>query len=193
MSSHAGIRLIVGLGNPGAEYESTRHNAGAWFVEALCSLNSIALKTDNKLFSRVGKLPGTTDCRLMIPSTYMNESGKSVLAVAQYFKIQPHEILVAHDELDFPVGNIKIKQGGGHWGHNGLRDIIRCLGNKDFYRLRIGINHPGHKDRVTGHVLNKPSAADRTQIDDAISQAVSIVPLLCEGKYQRATNQLHSD
>ena len=145
------IKLIVGLGNPGPQYEQTRHNAGAWYVNALAHDYSIPLQLETKFFGHVGRgMIGNSDCRLLIPNTFMNLSGKAVGALATFYKILPDEILVAHDELDIDPGTVKLKQSGGHGGHNGLRDIISALANnRDFYRLRIGIGHPGNKSQVT--------------------------------------------
>lgn len=154
------IKLIVGLGNPGAQYENTRHNAGFWCLQEVARNYNIALKADKKHQGAIGKgLIGSQTCWLLAPTTFMNLSGVAVSSLANFHKIKPQEILVLHDEIDLPTGCIKLKQGGGHGGQNGLRDIITRLGNqKDFYRLRIGIDHPGHKDKVTGHVLGKPKS-----------------------------------
>ena len=161
------IKLIVGLGNPGSEYRGTRHNAGADFVEELARQCSTSLQGESKFFGLAGRVTlSGHDLRLLIPTTFMNRSGKAVAAMAGFFKIAPEEILVAHDELDIPPGTARFKQGGGHGGHNGLRDIVPALGNnKDFYRLRIGIGHPGHASKVTGYVLGAPSQVDRTRMD----------------------------
>ncbi len=188
------IQLIVGLGNPGAEYEQTRHNAGAWYVQELARQNGISLAPDKKFFGLVGKghIAGQA-CVLLLPTTFMNRSGKAVAAVAQFYKWSANQILVAHDELDLPIGSAKFKQGGGHGGQNGLRDIISCLANdKSFYRLRVGIGHPGHKDRVTGHVLGKPSASDRLVLDRVIDKAIDTTTDFLSGDHAKAMNQLHS-
>ena len=188
------IKLIVGLGNPGSEYRGTRHNAGADFVEALARRYGATLQAESKFFGLSGRVTlSGHDLRLLIPTTFMNRSGKSVAAMAQFFKIAPGEILVAHDELDIPAGRARFKQGGGHGGHNGLRDIVPALGNnKNFHRLRIGIGHPGHASRVTGYVLGAPSADDRRRIDDCIDEAVAALPLLLDGDTTRAMTRLHS-
>lgn len=188
------IKLIVGLGNPGSEYRGTRHNAGADFVEALARQCGTSLQAETKFYGLTGRVTlSGHDLRLLIPTTFMNLSGKSVAAMGQFFKLAPEEMLVAHDELDLPPGTAKLKQGGGHGGHNGLRDIIPALGNnKDFYRLRIGIGHPGHASKVTGYVLGAPSQADRTAIDACIDEAIATLPLLLDGDKTKAMTRLHS-
>ena len=188
------IKLIVGLGNPGSEYRGTRHNAGADFVEELARQCSSVLQPESKFYGLAGRVTlSGHDLRLLIPTTFMNRSGKSVAAIAQFFKIAPEEILVAHDELDIPPGAARFKQGGGHGGHNGLRDIVPALGNsKDFYRPRIGIGHPGHASKVTGYVLGAPSQVDRTRIDASIDEAIAALPLLLDGDGTKAMTRLHS-
>ena len=186
------IKLIVGLQNPGSAYEHTRHNAGGWFVKALAQRNSLNFKMEKKLSSELSEL--NTDgqkCRISIPATYMNHSGQAVVAIAQFFRIDVHEILVVHDELDLPPGRIKLKTGGGHGGHNGLRDICSKLGNGNFHRLRIGIGHPGHKDLVHNYVLGKPSIADRQLIVDAIDRGIAQIPTIIKGHMAEAMNQLN--
>jgi peptidyl-tRNA hydrolase, PTH1 family len=190
----AGIRLIVGLGNPGPQYAKTRHNVGAWFIQQLADQHHVELKFDSKLHGSSVKLNDYTQpIHLFTPDTFMNESGQAILAIAHYYKIVPENILIAHDEIDFTVGQIKIKAAGGHGGHNGLRDTIQKLSSKDFYRLRIGVGHPGHKDKVTGHVLNKPSQPDEQLIYSAIDEACRIVPQLVSGQFEQAQLQLHSN
>jgi peptidyl-tRNA hydrolase, PTH1 family len=188
------IKLIVGLGNPGSEYRGTRHNAGADFVEQLARQCATTLQAESKFYGMAGRLNlSGHDLRLLIPTTFMNRSGKAVAAMAQFFKIAPGEILVAHDELDIPPGTARFKRGGGHGGHNGLRDIVPALANnKDFYRLRIGIGHPGHASRVTGYVLGAPSQVDRTRIDAAIDEAIASLPMLLDGDDTKAMTRLHS-
>jgi len=188
------IQLIVGLGNPGGEYRGTRHNAGADFVAALARDGGIALQTESKFAGMAGRMRvDGTELRLLIPGTFMNRSGRAVAAMAGFYKIPPEAILVAHDELDLPAGTARFKRGGGHGGHNGLRDIIPALGNnREFYRLRIGIGHPGHASQVTGYVLGAPSKADRERIDAAIAEAIATLPLLLEGNESRAMTRLHS-
>jgi PTH1 family peptidyl-tRNA hydrolase len=188
------IRLIVGLGNPGAEYEQTRHNAGAWLVERLARQEGISLSPDKKFFglSGKGRIAGP-ECFLLLPTTFMNRSGQSVAALANFYKIKPNEILVAHDELDMPAGVAKFKTGGGHGGQNGLRDIIAQLGNqKDFHRLRVGIGHPGDKSLVTGHVLGRASKAEQQSIDHVIDEAICVLPDAISGDLAKAMNRLHS-
>jgi PTH1 family peptidyl-tRNA hydrolase len=189
-----GIDLIVGLGNPGQQYENTRHNAGAWFVESIAHKYNVQLKNDPKYKGHTGRARiNDQDVRLLIPSTFMNLSGQSVAPLANFFKIPPERILVAHDELDLPPGTGKLKQGGGHGGHNGLRDIISQLGNnKNFARFRIGIGHPGSSDKVTGFVLGKAPSKEQQLIDDIINEAISVLPELVTGNANKAMNQLHS-
>ncbi len=190
----AGIQLIVGLGNPGAKYEETRHNAGAWLVTGLANDNNISLRKNAKFHGYTAQtdIKGH-ECHLLIPTTYMNLSGQAVQAIADYYKIPPHAILIAHDELDLPAGTVRLKFDGGHGGHNGLKDIISHLNTKQFYRLRIGIGHPGNRDDVVDYVLKNPSLADRRLIDDALLDAEKILPLVCQGEFQKAMHQLHSD
>lgn len=188
------IKLIVGLGNPGAEYENTRHNAGFWFIYQVSRQENIPLSPDKKFFGLVGKgqINGQT-CWLLTPTTFMNKSGQAVAALANFYKIKPNEILVVHDELDMPPGVAKFKTGGGHGGQNGLRDIIAQLGNQNgFHRLRVGIGHPGDKSRVTGHVLGKASLSEQKQIDSVIDEAVRVLPMAISGELPKAMNQLHS-
>ena len=188
------IKLIVGLANPGAEYAQTRHNAGAWYVQELARICGVSLVADSKYFGLTARavLHGK-DVRLLIPSTYMNLSGKSVGALANFFRILPEEILVAHDELDMPPGVAKFKLGGGHGGHNGLKDIIAKLANdKGFYRLRIGIGHPGDKNLVSNYVLGKASPTDQGLIDAAIDEAVRSTEILFKQDMTKAMHRLHS-
>ena len=188
------IKLIAGLGNPGSEYRGTRHNAGADFVEELARQCGATLSAESKFSGLAGRITyAGHDLRLLIPTTFMNRSGKAVAAMAQFFKIAPEEILVAHDELDIPAGTARFKQGGGHGGHNGLRDIVPALGNnKNFHRLRIGIDHPGHASKVSGYVLSRPSQVDRDRIDASIDEAISALPLLLDGDATKAMTRLHS-
>ncbi|HIF9491337.1 TPA: aminoacyl-tRNA hydrolase [Photobacterium damselae] len=188
------IRLLVGLANPGQEYAKTRHNAGAWVVEELAQVHNVTLREDAKYFGLTGRITTNgQDLRLLIPTTFMNLSGKSVAALAKFFQIQPEEILVAHDELDLPPGVAKFKKGGGHGGHNGLRDIISKMGNnKDFYRLRIGIGHPGDKNKVAGFVLGKAPAKEQELIDAAVDEAVRCMDILLKDGLSKAQNRLHS-
>lgn len=188
------IRLLVGLANPGAEYAKTRHNAGAWVVEELARAHNISLREESKYFGQTGRIQANGhDLRLLIPSTFMNLSGKSVAALANFYQIKPEEILVAHDELDLPPGVAKLKKGGGHGGHNGLRDIISKMGNnKDFYRLRVGIGHPGDKNKVSGFVLGKAPAKEQDNIDAAVDEAVRCMDVLLKDGLNKAQNRLHS-
>jgi len=188
------IKLIVGLGNPGSQYRGTRHNAGADFSEELARISAGTLRPEARFFGLAGQITlAGHELRVLIPTTFMNRSGKAVAAMATFYKIAPQQILVAHDELDIPPGSARFKRGGGHGGHNGLRDIIPALGNdNDFYRLRIGIGHPGHASRVTGYVLGAPSAEDRLRIDASISEAISALPLLLAGDEIKARTRLHS-
>lgn len=188
------IKLIVGLGNPGSEYRGTRHNAGADFVAELARVGGGSLHPESRFFGLADRISfGGHDVRLLVPTTFMNRSGQSVAAMASFFKIAPEQILVAHDELDIQPGNARFKRGGGHGGHNGLRDIIPALGNnKEFHRLRIGIGHPGHASRVSAYVLSRPSAQDRERIDASITEAIGALPLLLEGDATKAMTRLHS-
>ncbi|WP_192456986.1 aminoacyl-tRNA hydrolase [Musicola keenii] len=188
------IKLIVGLANPGAEYAATRHNAGAWYVDQLAEAYRQPLKEESKFFGYTSRLQmAGQDVRLLVPTTFMNLSGKAVAAIATFYRIQPEEILVAHDELDLLPGVAKLKLGGGHGGHNGLKDIISKLGNNpNFHRLRIGIGHPGDKNKVVGFVLGKPSAPEQTLIDQAIDEAVRCTEVLMKEDMIRAMNRLHA-
>lgn len=186
------IQLIVGLGNPGQQYEATRHNVGAWFIEMLAREFSIDLKTENKFQGSIGRIQTTeNDLWLLIPTTYMNKSGLAVKALSHFYKIPPEAILVAHDELDFPPGITRFKQEGGHGGHNGIRDVIDHLQSKNFHRLRIGIGHPGHRDQVTDYVLSRPSKKDHELIVDSLELAKSVLPTFISGDYQKAIALLH--
>ena len=186
-----GIRLIVGLGNPGREYERTRHNAGFWLVERFAAQEHIALKREAKYHAHVGRHV-SSGAWLLLPQTYMNASGKSVALLAGFFKIPPAEILVAHDELDFLPGVAKMKQGGGVAGHNGLRDIAARVGGLDFWRLRIGIGHPGDKNQVADYVLRRPPAQEREDIERAIDRSLEVLPQCLAGDLQGAMLKLHT-
>ena len=190
----ASIKLIVGLGNPGGDYRGTRHNAGADFIDALARQSGATLSPDSKFFGLAGRVTlAGHDVRLLIPTTFMNRSGQAVAAMAKFYKIATDELLIAHDELDIPPGTARFKQGGGHGGHNGLRDIVPALGNeKNFHRLRVGIGHPGHASKVSGYVLGRPSQVDRERIDASIDEAVAALPLLLDGDATKAMTQLHS-
>ncbi|WP_018650916.1 aminoacyl-tRNA hydrolase [Actinobacillus capsulatus] len=187
------IKLIVGLANPGAKYEDTRHNAGEWLINEIARQFNVSLKEDAKFFGKVAKInTAGGEVRLLVPTTFMNLSGKSVGALANFYRIKPEEILIAHDELDLPPGVAKIKQGGGHGGHNGLKDIIASLGNSNnFYRVRIGIGHPGSKELVAGYVLGKPSPQDQEKINVAVDEAGRCVEVLFKDGVTKATNCLN--
>ncbi len=185
------IRLIVGLGNPGKEYERTRHNAGFWLVERFASQSGVALRKDGKYQALVGRLD-SNGAWLVLPQGFMNASGHAVQMLAGFFKIPAAEILVVHDELDFEPGTAKMKQGGGIAGHNGLKDISQRLGSHGYWRLRLGIGHPGDKNVVADYVLNRPSAEDREVIDGAIGRSIEVLPMCLAGDMQGAMQKLHS-
>jgi peptidyl-tRNA hydrolase, PTH1 family len=187
------IALIAGLGNPGQQYHRNRHNAGAIFLSALCELQKVALKPEKKFHGQTAttKIDGS-EIRLLFPSTYMNNSGQAVAALAAYYKIAPANILVAYDELDLPLGTARLKFGGGHGGHNGIRDIITTLGTPDFLRLRLGIGHPGEASKVLGHVLGDFAKAEQPQVDEMFTRALQVLPLLVAGKREIAMQQLHT-
>lgn len=188
------VQLIVGLGNPGAKYQHTRHNAGADFVAALARRENVTLKEERKFSGAIGQATlNGRPVRLLIPSTFMNLSGQSVGAVANFFNIPVAAILVAHDELDMPPGTSKLKLGGGHGGHNGLRDIIQSLGNdRNFARLRIGIGHPGHASEVVSYVLKKAPAEEQQRIEQSIDKALTITDHLAVGQWNAAMKALHT-
>ena len=188
------IKLIAGLGNPGPEYTKTRHNAGVWFVEELAQRNNISLRPEKKYSGLYGKgLIGNELVHLLIPTTFMNRSGQAVAPLANFFRISIDNILIAHDELDMLPGSVKIKQGGGHGGHNGLKDIIdRMANNRDFYRLRIGIGHPGHRDKVTGHVLGKAPQNEQSLIEQAIDEATRCFDIWQIDGLKSAQQRLHA-
>ena len=188
------VQLIVGLGNPGTEYEQTRHNAGFWFVDKLARANQCSLRSEARFHAEVGRctLHGH-DCRLQKPTTFMNRSGQAVIALANFLRIPPTEILVVHDELDLPPGTARLKKGGGHGGHNGLRDLIAHLGTQEFMRLRIGVGHPGDRDQVVDYVLHRPGRDERESIDAAMRRALDVMPLAVAGEFERAMHKLHSE
>ncbi|MGI9283548.1 MAG: aminoacyl-tRNA hydrolase [Endozoicomonas sp.] len=194
MAKDHSIKLVVGLGNPGAQYDDTRHNAGFWYVEQLARAYGASLQPEKKFFGMAARITiDGQDVRLLNPTTFMNRSGQAVGAISTFFKIPPQSILVVHDELDLPAGIGRLKQGGGHGGHNGLRDIISALGNnKDFLRLRLGIGHPGDSKEVVNYVLNKPSVSDRQKIDSVIDEAVRISPEAFNGARAKAVQELHT-
>ncbi|HEX9183913.1 MAG TPA: aminoacyl-tRNA hydrolase, partial [Burkholderiales bacterium] len=182
------IRLIVGLGNPGKEYERTRHNAGFWLVERLALARGVALKKDNHYQALVAREGGLW---LVMPQTFMNASGRAVQMLAGFFKIPPEEILVVHDELDFAPGTARLKQGGGIAGHNGLKDISQRLGSHDYWRLRLGVGRPAGKDGAD-YVLEKPPAEEREAIEGSIARALEVMPQILAGDLQGAMQKLHS-
>lgn len=188
------IKLIVGLGNPGREYDFTRHNAGFWWVDTFARMRQFTFKAESKFHGLVAR--GQVDGRelfLLKPQTFMNISGRAVGALTQFHKIEPRHILVVHDELDLPPGSVKLKLGGGHGGHNGLKDIFAHLGTRDFWRLRIGIGHPGERSDVVNYVLNAPRREEAELIEHAMQRALDVVPLIVDGKLEAAMLKLHSN
>ena len=187
-----GLKLVVGLGNPGDKYRGTRHNAGADFVEEVARRYGVSLSAESRFFGLAGRVQAEgMDFRLLVPTTYMNHSGRAVQAMASFYKLEPAEILVAHDELDFEPGVARLKEGGGHGGHNGLRDICQVIGN-DYPRLRIGIGHPGNARDVSDYVLSRPSPDDRERIAQGIDESARIVPTLVAGDWTKAVRELHT-
>lgn len=186
------IRLIAGLGNPGARYEETRHNAGFWYVDRVAAAHGVAWRAESRFFGDVAEVRVDRQVlRLLKPTTFMNESGRSVGALARYFGLAPAQVLVAHDEIDLPPGTVRLKRGGGHGGHNGLRDIIPQLGGADFARLRIGVGHPGSKEQVIGYVLARADAAQRTLIDESVQRAAERFDDMIVNGLDRVMNELH--
>ena len=186
------IRLVVGLGNPGKEYERTRHNAGFWLVERYARANGIVLRKDAKFQALVGR-HDAAGAWLLLPQTFMNVSGRPVQMLAGFFKIKPEEILVVHDELDFPPGVARVKQGGGIAGHNGLKDISQRLASHDYWRLRLGVGKPPPGREGADYVLERPAAEEKTAIDDAIDRSLVVLPQLLAGDIQGAMNKLHTE
>ncbi|PPD56932.1 MAG: aminoacyl-tRNA hydrolase [Methylotenera sp.] len=186
----SGIKLFVGLGNPGDKYIATRHNAGFWWIDQIAVQTNSNLAVDARMFGIVGKLE--QDKWLLKPTTFMNASGKSIAALANYYKIQPAEILVIHDELDLPAGMVKLKFGGGHGGHNGLRDTHAALGTADYWRLRIGIGHPGDRNEVVNYVLKAPFKDEQATIDDGITKSANLLDALTAGDFESAMLKLHT-
>jgi PTH1 family peptidyl-tRNA hydrolase len=186
------IQLIVGLGNPGNEYTGTRHNAGFWWVDQVCAETGSKLNMETKFFGHAGKLKNSSEVWLLKPTTFMNASGRSVGALAKFYKIPPEAILVIHDELDLPPGTVKLKKGGGHGGHNGLKDIAAQLGTPDFWRLRLGIGHPGDKNAVANYVLKDPTRDEMRAIEENINQSTTLLPLLLKGEFEAAMLKLHT-
>lgn len=187
------IVMVVGLGNPGADYEHTRHNAGALFVEALARDAGQTLRPERKYHGLYARIQWQgLDLHLLNPTTFMNRSGLAIKALADFFKITPDQILVAHDELDLPPGTARLKKGGGHGGHNGLRDTISHLGTREFQRLRLGIGHPGDSRQVTGYVLGRLGKQETEQLSSIINEALRVLPDAASGKLSAAMNRLHS-
>ena len=187
------MKLIVGLGNPGREYAATQHNAGAWWVARLADQLGVPLKADAKfhgLCARIGR--SDSESWLLNPQTYMNASGRAVAALCRFYRIQPEQMLVVHDELDLPPGVSRLKLDGGLGGHNGLKDIVAHLGTREFWRLRIGIGHPGEKHAVVNYVLQPPRKEEAALIDTAINDSLEVWPLIAEGNYQAAMMKLHT-
>lgn len=189
-----GVRLIVGLGNPGDQYAQTRHNAGAEFVSALAAAHGGVLKEERRFNGATGRITvGGEDVRLLVPSTFYNGTGDAVGPMLRFFRIPSSALLVVHDELDLPLGVARLKQGGGHGGNNGVRDIIRVLGgDASFGRLRLGVDHPGDKSRVTGYLLSRAPSKERERLRDAMDEALRVVPELVAGQWERAFTELHT-
>lgn len=188
-----GIKLFVGLGNPGNQYEDTRHNAGFWWIDHISRLTDTRLNAEAKFFGIAGKMGASGhEAWLLKPTTFMNLSGRSVGALAKFYKIPPESILVIHDELDLPPGVCKLKKGGGHGGHNGLKDINAQLGSIEFWRLRVGIGHPGNRNAVVNYVLHAPSKNEQQVIVQAIEESASVLPQLLQGQFDKALQTLHS-
>lgn len=186
----AAPRLIVGLGNPGAEYEDTRHNAGFWLCERLAAKLGVALKRESRFHGMAGRTHEQT--WLLMPQTFMNCSGQAVAALARFYRIPPADMLVLHDELDLPPGALRLKFGGGLGGHNGLKDIAAHLGTQDFWRLRIGVGHPGDRNQVVDYVLKKPRSEERSLIEEALDRALDAWPMLARGEYPAATQKINT-
>ena len=189
----AAISLVCGLGNPGAQYEATRHNAGLWFLDALQRVVPLPWRPETRFFGDLADTRvGQQRARFLRPATFMNECGGAVASVCSYFNIPAEAVLVVHDDLDLPPGTVRVKQGGGHGGHNGLRDIFSKLGSREFIRLRIGIGHPGNSDDVTDWVLRKPSSEDKTAILDAIDRALDEINPMMAGDLEPVMKALHT-
>ena len=187
------IRLIIGLGNPGREYEGTRHNAGYRWVDAIAARKKARWSKESKFSGWTTRVEeGGHDFRMLKPATYMNESGRSVAAVVRFYRIDPAAMLIVHDELDLPPGTVRLKKGGGTGGHNGLTDIVDALDTKDFWRLRIGIGHPGHKDLVADYVLHEARREERELIEPAFERSLDLLPRIAGGRMQDAMTWLHT-
>lgn len=187
------LKVIVGLGNPGARYTRTRHNAGFWFVEQLAASFAASFRPEKKFHGELAKISlQGNDIWLLKPDTFMNRSGLAVKSLLSFYQLDPQQLLVAHDEIDLPAGTIKLKTGGGHGGHNGLRDIISQLASSDFHRLRIGVGHPGSRDLVVDYVLHEPSREEAELIETDLHKAVKVMPSLAAGSFEQAMQILHS-
>lgn len=187
------MKLIVGLGNPGRKYQATRHNAGFWWVERLAEICGASLRAEARFHGLTARLaPPHAGIWLLLPQTFMNNSGRAVAALASFYRIAPEDILVVHDELDLPPGTARLKKSGGAGGHNGVSDIAAQLGTKDFWRLRLGIGHPGVRDEVIDYVLCPPRAEERQAIEESIERSLEIWPLLAESKMEAAMHKLHT-
>ncbi|MFN4327861.1 MAG: aminoacyl-tRNA hydrolase [Limnobacter sp.] len=191
------IKLVVGLGNPGPQYEDTRHNAGVWYLDRLCRQHNAPLQADKRFLGDLARIKANgEDVWLLFPTTYMNRSGQAVGGLAKFFKIKPEQVLVAHDELDLLPGQLKLKKGGGHAGHNGLKDIVAHLGTADFWRARIGIGHPRSlnlQQGVADFVLHRPSAEQQKAIDGVLDILHKHSDLLLKGELAQATTRIHTD
>lgn len=188
----ASYQLLIGLGNPGARYETTRHNAGVWLLERVARRYASDFRSSPRCFGSIADADiAGTRVRLFRPDTFMNHSGRAVAAVAGFYKVPIERILIAHDEIDLPPGTVRLKRGGGHGGHNGLRDVVPQLAGAGFSRIRIGVGHPGSKDRVVGYVLDRPPRAERSEIDDAIERVVDDIARIAGGDLEGAMNTLH--
>jgi PTH1 family peptidyl-tRNA hydrolase len=186
------IKLIVGLGNPGREYVNTRHNAGFWWVTQCAEITRIELKPEPRFFAVAGRQLGDEGLHILLPQTFMNLSGKSVAALLRFYKIPVEALLVVHDELDLQPGEARLKKGGGHGGHNGLKDIAAQLGTLDFWRLRLGVGHPGHKSEVSNYVLNPPKVDELDEIESAIMRSLHVLPEILRGDLSAAMLKLHT-
>jgi PTH1 family peptidyl-tRNA hydrolase len=187
------IKLFIGLGNPGEKYSDTRHNAGFWWIDLVAHQQNINLQNGDKFFSSIGKSSIAEELYVAKPNTFMNDSGKAVAAIAKFYKINPNEILVIHDDLDIDVGQAKLKFGGSHGGHNGLKSIFACIGSQDFWRLKIGIGHPGDKHLVVDYVLKNPSSKERDLIDESIERSSQLFNEIGSGQFEKAMLNLHTN
>lgn len=188
----AALDLVVGLGNPGARYDRTRHNAGFWFVDAVAARWGGEFREDPRHRAELGRVAvDGQDVRLMKPLTFMNQSGRAVCPYVGYFRIPVERVLVVHDDIDLPPGVVRLKQGGGHGGHNGLRSLMSCM-DRGFWRLRVGVGHPGHRDQVVGYVLSTPRPEERAAIEGALERALDLFPDLVRGEASRVMQQLHT-